>query len=301
MRLNPDQLLSFVSLVQSGSVGMAADARHLSQPAISNQLKRLQDVIGVSLYRRKGRGVALTAAGEAFYRYAIKVQQSLQDTELYADGLLGLTAGRVHLIASQTIAGSLLPAALVQFRQLYPNIEVFVDSGNSQLVLDRLVDFDLGLIESLLPTATPENCQVEMLGSDSIVAVMRPDHPLAESSSVVLTELLQYPLIWREAGSGTRNVLEQALITETGQCADIHLCLGSVSAVLEAVRQGLGIGVASQFCLPTGESILTTRPLQPQLVRPMHLLLPRQASPLTGLVSDFLTPFLRSKLNYPSC
>jgi len=296
VRLNPDQLLSFVALVQAGSVSMAADARHLTQPAISNQLKRLQDTIGMPLYRRQGRGVVWTATGEAFYRYAIKVQQSLQQTELFAEGLRELTAGRVHLAASQTIAGSFLPSALVQFRQLNPHIEIFVDSGNSQQVFEHMKAHDLGLVESLLPEALPDRCRVELLGHDRIVAVMRPDHPLAVSASVTLTDLLQHTLIWRETGSGTRDVLEQALLMETGTRPEVNLCLGGVSAVLEAVRQGLGIGVVSQYCLPTGESILTTRPLLPPLVRPISLLVPDHISPIAALVADFLRAYLREKL-----
>ncbi len=296
MKLNPDQLLSFVALVQSGSVSKAATERHLTQPAISNQLKRLQDTIGMPLYRRQGRGVSLTATGEAFYQHALRVQQSLHQTELFAEGLHGLTAGRVHVAASQTIAGSLLPSALVQFRDQYPDIEIFVDSGNSQQVFQHMKSHDIGLVESLLPEAVPDCCRVEMLGYDSIVVVMCPDHPLALNKAVGLRALQEYPLIWRESGSGTREALEQAWMIETGTRPEVHLCMGGVSAVLEAVRQGLGVGVVSQYCLPTGESVLITRPLQPPLLRPMSLLVPANISPIAALVADFLRTYLKEKL-----
>jgi len=296
MKLNPDQLLSFDELVQSGSISAAALARHLTQPAISNQLKRLQDTMGISLYRRQGRGVVLTGAGEAFYQHALNVQQSLQSSEAFADELQGLSAGRVYLVASQTIAGSLLPAALVQFKQLSPQIEIFVDSGNSQQVFGQIGSHDLGLVESPLPASVPSCCSVEPLGQDNIVAVMRSNHPLAVHKEIVLEQLAAYPLIWREAGSGARDVLEQAFMTRYGQRPEVHLCLGGVSAVLEAVRQGLGISAVSQFCLPTGESILTTRPLRPQLYRPMSLLIPGHASPIAKKFARFLTPCLQAEL-----
>ncbi len=297
MHLNPDQLLSFVALMQTGSVGAAARARHLTQPAISNQLKRLQDAVGVPLYRRQGRGVVLTATGEAFYLYAVKVQQSLRKAGSFADELHGLNAGRVYLAASQTIAGSLLPAALVQFRRRHPHIEVFVDSGNSQQVFDRIDRYDLGLVESPLPSEALNRCKVESLGHDKIVGVMRTDHPLAAREAIKLSQLAEYPLIWREAGSGTRDVLERELMATTGQKPEVHLCMGGVSATLEAVRQGLGIGVVSQFCLPTGESILTMRPFHPQLCRPMSLLLPGHASPVAKKFADFLIPCLRARIS----
>jgi len=297
MTIHPDHLLSFVALVQTGSVNGAAQSRFLTQPAISNQLKRLQEAVGMPLYRRQGRGVQLTGIGEAFYIHALKVQQSLQDLNSFSDELHGLQAGRIYLSASQTIAGSLLPAALLSFHQLHPHIEVFVDSVNSQQVFESMEHHDLGLVESSLPSTVPECCKVEHLGEDKLVTVMPNHHPLAEYSSISLAQLEDYPLVWREQGSGTRAILEHAWLKTIGKPPRIQLCMGGVSAVLESVRQGLGIGMVSQFCLPTGESILTTRPLEPQLLRPMSLLQPSHASPLAKKLVDFLVPYLKSRLN----
>ncbi|HXH63880.1 MAG TPA: LysR family transcriptional regulator, partial [Mariprofundaceae bacterium] len=109
MRLHPEQILTFVELVRQGSIGAAAKARHLTQPAVSNQLRQLQRDLGEDLYRRQGRGVALTATGEAFYAHALRVEQALQAAASFAEGLRGLESGRVRVAASQTIAGSLLP------------------------------------------------------------------------------------------------------------------------------------------------------------------------------------------------
>jgi len=296
MNIQQSHILSFVALVQAGSVSAAAKSRYLTQPAISNQLKQLQENLGISLYQRKGRGVQLTGAGEAFYVHALKVQQSMQALDSFAEELQGLQAGRIYLAASQTIAGSLLPAALLSFHQLYPQIEVFVDSVNSQQVFETMDHHDLGLVESILPSSVPECCHVEHLGEDKIVIVMPKDHPLSTFSSIKLAQLGDYPLIWREQGSGTRAVLEQSWLSIMGKQPHVQLCMGGVSAVLESVRQGLGVGVVSQFCLPTGESILTTRPFEPQLSRPMSLLQPRHASPLAKKLVDFLVPWLRSRL-----
>ncbi|MDQ6967380.1 MAG: LysR family transcriptional regulator [Mariprofundaceae bacterium] len=297
MNIHQDHLLSFVALVQTGSVSAAAKSRFLTQPAISNQLKRLQETVGMPLYRRQGRGVQLTGAGEAFYIHALKVQQSIQDLNSFADELHGLQAGRIYLSASQTIAGSLLPAALLSFHQLHPQIEVFVNSVNSQQVFESMDHHDLGLVESPLPSSLSECCSVEPLGEDKIVTVMPMNHPLATYKSIELSQLEAYPLIWREQGSGTREVLERAWMATTRKQPHVQLCMGGVSAVLESVRQGLGIGVVSQFCLPTGESILTTRPFHPQLSRPMSLLQPRHASPLAKKLVAFLVPYLRSRLS----
>lgn len=299
MHLNPEQILSFVALAQQGSVSAAAHVRHLTQPAISNQLKRLQEAVGTPLYRRQGRGVILTATGEAFYPHALKAAQALRETDDFADALLGLSTGRIHVAASQTIAGSLLPSVLVKLRAESPEIEVFVDSGNSQQVFDSINTHELGLVESPLPGPIPGCCRIELLGQDEIVCVMPRRHPLTRQASLTLTDLTDYPLIWRESGSGTREVLEQALLKILGRLPEVHICLGGVAAVLEAVRQGLGIGVISRFSLPTGETAMTTRPFRPQLSRPMSMLIPAQASPLARRVASFLLEDLRSRLQSP--
>lgn len=297
MHLNMEQLRSFVMLVQTGSVGGAARARCLTQSAVSNHLKRLQDQIGLPLYQRQGRGVALTRNGELFYRYALNVVHSMHEAEAFADGLHQHTTGRVTIIASQTIAGALLPSALVAFRQQEAGIEVFIDSANSQQVFERIGNYDLGLVEMPVAAAVPECCQVTLLGCDKIVVVMRHDHVLAGCSAISPEQLSGQPLIWREEGSGTRAVLEQMFMTTLGYRPEIRMCIGGVAAMLEAVRQGLGIGVASRLCLPAEEKTLIMRALQPQMERPMSLLLPGHASAVARKTSEFLVAYLKNRLD----
>ncbi len=296
MHLNTDQLLSFIALVQTGSVSAAAERRHLTQPAISNQLKRLQETIGTPLYHRHGRGIRVTANGEALFRHALKIRDALAETEAFAEGLRGLATGRIHVAASQTVAGSLLPAALVRFQKGNPGIEVFIDSGNSLQVIEKLEAIDLGLIEGpLTGIATP--CTITPLGQDEIVAVLPPAHPLLRFRAIPLQELIRYPLIWREAGSGTRKILEQALMAHLGHLPEAHLLLGGVAAVMEAARQGLGTGIVSRLSLRSDESGLQSRPLKPALHRPMSLLLPAHASPLAKRFAAFLVPELQARLD----
>ncbi len=296
MRLNSEQLLSFVALAQTGSVSQAAVKRCVTQPAISNQLKRLQDSIGLALYQKHGRGIKLTATGEAFYQYAKHVQKSIHQAETFVEGLQEHTAGRVYIAASQTIAVSLLPAALMLFRRLHPNVEIFVDSGNSSQVFQHMETHDIGFIESFPPKNYPDSYQVRCLGHDKITAVMRHDHVLANQQSITLSDLFQHDMIWREEGSGTRDILTQAWQTQTGEHPKVQQCLGGISATLEATRQGLGVCAASQHCLPSGESILTTRPIDPLLTRPISMVLPQNRPLLTMQVSSFMQNHLKETL-----
>ncbi len=298
MHLNTDQLLSFIALVQTGSVGAAARTRHLTQPAISNQLKRLQQTIGISLYHRHGRGIRITANGEALYQHALKIRDALAEAEAFADGLRALTTGRIHVAASQTIAGSLLPAALVSFQKSHPGIEVFIDSGNSRQVIEKLGTIDIGLIEGP-PGGIAASCGIAPLGQDEIVAVLPPEHPLLHLDAIPLTELTRHPLIWRETGSGTRMVLEQAMMAELGYLPEAHLMLGGVAAVMEAARQGLGIGIISRLSINDKDPGLGFRPLDPALHRPMSLLLPGHASTAARKFAAFLRAELQTRLRPP--
>jgi LysR family transcriptional regulator, low CO2-responsive transcriptional regulator len=273
MRLQPEHILTFVALVRSGSVGGAAEARHLTQPAISNQLRHLQQAVGEDLYRRAGRGVALTAAGEAFYTHALAVEQALRAAEAFAGGLHGGDTGLVRIAASQTIAGSLLPAFLADFQQHHAGIEVHVDTSNSRQVVGNLNAYDIGLVESPLPRDLPQDYRAVPLGRDEVVLVMPRAHALAGLDAVPLQMLQDQPLIWREPGSGTNTVVEDAF-GRAGIVPQRRLALGGVAAVLEAVRQGLGLGFASRLTLRREEALLVSRPLAPRLLRPLTMLMP---------------------------
>jgi LysR family transcriptional regulator, low CO2-responsive transcriptional regulator len=293
MKLQPEHILTFVALVRSGSVGGAAEARHLTQPAASNQLRQLQQAVGEDLYRRAGRGVALTAAGEAFYAHALAVEQALRAAEAFADGLHGGDTGRVHVAASQTIAGSLLPAFLADFQQHHAGIEVHVDTSNSRQVVGNLNGYDIGLVESPLAHDLPPDFRAVPLGLDEVVLVMPRAHALAGLDAVPLQMLQDQPLIWREAGSGTSEVVEQAF-RQAGIMPSRRISLGGVAAVLEAVRQGLGLGFASHLTLKRADAMLVARPLAPRLLRPLTMLVSAHPTRAARILADDLRAKLGS-------
>ncbi len=286
-RLNPDHLLTFAAVVQFGGISAAASARHLTQPAVSNQLKQLQDSVGEVLYRRKGRGIVLTSAGEALHRYARQVESALRETEAFAEGLRGLETGEVRVAASHTIAGYVLPPVLVAFRRRYPGVEVLVETQNSQQVLARLQGYDLGLIERPLEGRAPADFQPTVLDHDEIMLVARRDDPVLQEESIRLTGLMDRSLIWREAGSGTREVVEEAF-RQAGLEPRVSITLSGVASVLEAVRQGVGIGFTSSLSLRYERELLAARSLEPPLRRPLILLAPVTASTAARTFMEFL-------------
>jgi len=298
MRLNPDHLLTFAAVVQFGGISAAASARNLTQPAVSNQLKHLQDSVGEVLYRRKGRGIVLTSAGEALHRYARQVEHALRETEAFAEGLRGLETGEVRVAASQSIAGYVLPPVLVAFRRGYPGVEVLVETQNSRQVLARLQGYDLGLIERPLEGRAPADFQPTVLEHDEIMLVARRDDPVLQEEVIDLSSLMDRPLIWREAGSGTREVVEEAF-RQAGLEPRINITLSGVASVLEAVRQGVGIGFTSSLSLRHERELLAARSLQPPLHRPLILLAPATASTAARTFMEFLNQHIHDGIAGP--
>jgi LysR family transcriptional regulator, low CO2-responsive transcriptional regulator len=292
MRLNPEQLLTFAAVVRECGVGAAALRLHLTQPAVSNQLKRLQETLGEALYRRAGRGIALTGAGQRLYVEAQRLADALNAAQALADSLSSAESGLVRITASQTLGAYLLPPVVAAFREHAPGIEIELASYNSREVAAKLLDCDIALTEGPLDTNLPDDRQAEVIAHDEIVAVLRSDHPLAQRRSLPINLLATQPLIWRERGSGTRAQLEQAF-REAGVQPRFGMALAGVAAVKEAVRQGLGIGFASRLALRHEGSNMISIALSPPLTRELRLIAGEHPS---AAAARFLR-FLRQRLD----
>lgn len=296
MRLNPEQLLTFAEVVRAGGISAAARRLHLTQPAVSNQLKKLQDTIGETLYQRSGRGIALTGAGQHLYLEAQRLADAFSAAQTLADALAKAETGRVRIAASQTLGAYLLPSVIAAFREQAPGIEIELASYNSREVVERLEDRDLALLEGPLSHPLPGDRQAAPLAPDEIVAVLRHDHPLAQQRGLSLDQLADQPLIWREQGSGTREQLEQAFHA-VGIAPHIGMALAGVAAVKEAVRQGLGIGFASRLALRHDRGPLLGIPLRPPLRRAWTLVAPHHPSAATARFLSFLRQHLDMEEN----
>lgn len=296
MRLNPDQLITFALVVREGGIGAAAKARHLTQPAVSNQLRQLQSRIGEPLYRRQGRGIILTSAGEQLHRHAQALVDALHETENFARGLASVDSGRVKIAASQTLGAYILPAALAEFREEAPDIEVVLESHNSQSVLQHLESCDIGLIEGpLIKAGISGRFVIQPLGSDSIVAVVPREHHLARKHELTLAEIADEPVILRETGSGTRELVETAF-AEAGLTPRVSMTLAGVTAVIEASRQGLGIGFLSCLALRYENEHILGIPLLPRLKRKLTLISSNQPSRASERFTFFLKGYLERSL-----
>ncbi len=245
--VNLNQLAIFHAVAKENSVSRGAERLHISQPAVSKQLREFEKSLGVALFHRLSTGVRLTEAGELLRDYATRIFDLEQEAEHALDELRVLERGRLVVGASSTIGTYLLPQVCAQFGAKYPKIELHLEIANTEEVQRRLVEnkVDVALSEGLILFSELES---DAFGWDEIVLIAAPDHALLQSGLVEVEALLSYPIILRERGSGTRAVVQQAFASR-GILLQPSMSLGSTQAILRAVAAGVGIAWVSRLAI----------------------------------------------------
>ncbi|MEX3761213.1 LysR family transcriptional regulator [Paraburkholderia phenoliruptrix] len=182
--MTPDQLITFAAVAEHLNISRAALALHLSQPAVSGQLRQLQDEFGEPLYQRDGRGVRLTPAGEQLAQYAARLRDTWRQAHAYRDALRGLEHGTLRIGATTTPASYLLPYLLADFHRRYPEVALHTVDGNTTDIVGALGSVDIALIEGPVGTDLPPDTAVHAWREDEIVAIMPRSHRLAGAREV---------------------------------------------------------------------------------------------------------------------
>lgn len=247
-RLRPSlrQLELFAAVAQTGSFSRAAEQMHLSQPAVSIQVKNLEEAVGLPLFEQIGRRIFLTSAGRELLVFCGEVFQGLARFEMSLADMKGLKKGALRL-AVTTTAKYFIPRLLGPFCERYPGIEVALKVTNRQRVLERLAQNQDDLYIMGQP---PEDMDVEATPflENQIVVMARRDHPLAAQKAVPLERLAEEPFLVREAGSGTRQAAER-FFAEHGLTPKVRMELGSNEAIKQGIIGGLGVAVLSRHTL----------------------------------------------------
>ena len=245
--MNLNQLAIFHAVAKENSVSRGAERLHISQPAVSKQLREFEKSLGVALFHRLSTGVRLTEAGELLFDYATRIFDLETEAEHALDELRVLERGRLVVGASSTIGTYLLPQVCAQFGAQYPKIELHLEIANTEEVQRRLVEnkVDVALSEGLI--LFPE-LEADAFGWDEIVLIAAPDHILLTGEPVEVESLLQHPMILRERGSGTRAVVQQAFAGR-GILLQPSMSLGSTQAILRAVAAEVGIAWVSRLAI----------------------------------------------------
>jgi len=257
------QLRAFHYVAICGGFSRAAEQLFLTQPAISDQVRKLEEEYDILLFNRHKKQVILTAAGERL----LEITRRMFDCEQQAMDLLSesraLRAGRLRIVADS--AHHLLHI-LARFRETYPGVRVTVDSGNTQTVMDRLhaYDADIGVLGEL---PTSRDFETVHLNATPISAFVPRQHRLAGRASVDFVDLLAEPLVLREQGSKTRRKLEEAARAE-GFDIEPAIEAEGREAVREIVASGAGVGFvsAAEFGQDDRLVLLPVRSLIPMMM-----------------------------------
>ncbi len=243
--INLNQLRVFKAIFEEQSITGAARRLRISQPAVSKQLAELESALGAPLVDRLPRGIRLTQAGEVIQTHARRIFRAEEDAEQALAELLGLGRGRLSVGASTTIGSYLVPRVFGDFRATHPAVVLELEIGNTAIIQTAVTEgrLDLGLTEGFV---AGESLDVSVFAHDEMVLIVSPNHPWATTRVIELGELPETPLLARERGSGSRDIVE-AELAKVGCQVEPAMSLGSTEAVKNAVAQGLGAAFVSRI------------------------------------------------------
>jgi DNA-binding transcriptional LysR family regulator len=244
------RLVVFRAVAEQLSFRKAAEELYLTQPAVSLQIKALEEDVGVQLFDRTGAQITLTSAGNVLLNYCEQVKTLLAQTEHEIAALSGEHAGQLALGASTTIAQYVLPRLLGEFCREHPRVHPTLVSGNTEHIVEAVEKqkISLGFIEG---PARSREVKSEPFLEDELVLIASTAHEWAERASVSVSDLCSSPLLMRERGSGTRRVIEMALERQgiRRNVMRIVMELDSTEAIKSAVEAGLGVGFVSRWAI----------------------------------------------------
>ena len=231
----------FRAVAEEGSFTKAAERLHVSQSAVSRQVKLLEEELGGVLLHRGPRQVALTAAGELLLKTAHRVERELQDALSQIGEARALQRGSLSLAGGMTVCMYILPRVLKRFRSLYPRVELSVSSAPTATLLERLRRRELDLALLTLPIVAADVVVVPAL-KEEMVVVTAPGHPLVRERPVAPKSLGRFPLILYEAGSNTRRILDAFFVAEEVPVR-IAMETENVEIIKAMVGNGLGVSI----------------------------------------------------------
>lgn len=244
------RLIVFRTVAEQRSFRKAAEELYLTQPAVSLQVKALEEDIGVQLFDRTGAQITLTEAGKVLLGYSQQANALFVQAEQEIAALSGDHAGQLALGASTTIAQYVLPRLLGEYCREYPRVHPTLISGNTEQIVEAVEKqkIELGFIEG---PARSREVKSEPFLEDELVLIASTAHEWAERASITVTDLCSAPLLMRERGSGTRRVIEMALERQGVKRNSMRIVmeLDSTEAIKSAVEAGLGVGFVSRCAI----------------------------------------------------
>ena len=273
------RLQVFHTVARLLSFTKAAETLHMTQPAVTFQVRQLEEYFNTRLFDRTHNRISLTDAGRRVFDYADRIFELYAEMENGVREITGEISGALTIGASTTIAEYMLPTLLGDFSARYPEVSIHLKVSNSEGIVSMVESnaIDLGVVES--PVGN-KNLVVETCKQDELVAIVPPSHPLAKRQEIQFRDLLDYPFICREEGSGTREVINDYLdhLPDCAAGIKVSMELGSPEAVKGAVEAGMGVSVVSKATVQKELRLntLVTLTLDPPLFRPFSFVHQKQ-------------------------
>ena len=284
------QLKALDMVMRTGSVSRAAEELHLTQPAVSLQIRLLEEAVGTALLQRVGRGVELTTAGEIVGRYAREILHLWRDAGDEVAALTGELGGTLR-IGAITTAEYLIPPLLVRFTATRPHVKTYFKVGNREEIIRMLVTHEIDLAVMGSPPKELRTHAAEF-AKHPMVFVAAPEHPLMQRKRVSLKDLESAHLLVRERGAGTRTTVE-GLFKASGHRLHVGSELSSNEAIKQMAEAGLGVAFLSLHAcaLELRAGLLKQLPFPGNPVERewfVVTLADRRMSQVAGLFRDFL-------------
>src|ERR1700694_6045975 len=248
-RVTVHQLRIFKMVADHHNFSLAAEALHLSQPAVSHQIKALSAASAAPLFEEIGRRIHLTSAGTLLYEHASRIIADFEMAGHALDELHGLRRGLLRLAGDTTVGIYRLPGVLGPFREAHPDVDASLDVGNRQHVYDRLIanEADFVVVGRLWPRPTDTLTTRPFLPNE-LIAIAAARHPWSGMKRISIARLAEEPFIVREPGSGTRETAEVAL-RRAGRPVRTIMELARHGAIKRAVARGLGVAIISRHAV----------------------------------------------------
>ncbi len=292
MGMEDHKLKVFCTVAETKSFSKASEIIRLTQPAVSLLIQAIEETYETKLFDRSSNTVTLTPAGEMLYKYAKEILNLYAVAEKDIGGITGFVKGSFSVGASSTIGNYLLPGVIADFRKTHPKIKVHLLVGNTKRVVELLNagSIDIGLVEG---DVARQKIVVDKLVTDELALIVPPIHPLAKKRNISIFEITKEPFIFREEGSGTRQVIEKYLgkYSITPQDMLISMVLGSTEAIKESVENGIGIAIVSRWAVRKEIKYGTLKPLsfkEEKMLRDFSLIFQKKAIS-SHAVDEFLS------------
>jgi len=242
MHLSLRKIHVFAAVAEHESYTRAAEKLHMSQPAVSMQIKQLEEDTGIALFERQGRRMRLTIAGKELEQYAIQVLHAYHDMLGAAEELREVSRGQL-VVSVATTANYFTTKLLAEFNTQNESVTVTLDVTNRQKLLDQLENYEPDLVIMGEPPRG-FNLLSERLMENPLVVIASPKHRLANQENIPLVDMASEQFAMREQGSGTRSAIERHL-KQLGVECQTSMEMSSNETIKHAVEAGLGLGIVS--------------------------------------------------------